>query len=126
MLHLTARQARRGLGRRWRRADLRGGASRVRFSRPLSIASLSSSCAALQDALSLLTDVARDRRLVLLEASVIFLILLEIVLSLFPPLVGAYSVLIKPPSITKFVPVTFAWCARKRASRPASPLPRAW
>jgi uncharacterized Rmd1/YagE family protein len=36
-----------------------------------------------QDALSLLTDVARDRRLVLLEASVIFLILLEIVLSLF-------------------------------------------
>ena len=35
-----------------------------------------------QDALSLLTDVARDRRLVLLEASVILLILLEIVLSL--------------------------------------------
>jgi uncharacterized Rmd1/YagE family protein len=35
-----------------------------------------------QDALSLLTDVARDRRLVLLEASVIALILLEIVLSL--------------------------------------------
>ncbi len=35
-----------------------------------------------QDALSLLTDVARDRRLVLLEASVIGLILLEIVLSL--------------------------------------------
>jgi uncharacterized Rmd1/YagE family protein len=36
-----------------------------------------------QDALGLLTDVARDRRLVLLEASVIALILLEIVLSLF-------------------------------------------
>ena len=35
-----------------------------------------------QDALSLLADVARDRRLVLLEASVILLILLEIVLSL--------------------------------------------
>lgn len=36
-----------------------------------------------QDALSLVTDVARDRRLVLLEASIIALILLEIVLSLF-------------------------------------------
>jgi uncharacterized Rmd1/YagE family protein len=35
-----------------------------------------------QDALSLVTDVARDRRLVLLEASIIALILLEIVLSL--------------------------------------------
>ncbi len=35
-----------------------------------------------QDALSLLTDVARDRRLVFLEASVIALILLEIVLNL--------------------------------------------
>lgn len=35
-----------------------------------------------QDALTLLADVARDRRLVLLEASVILLILLEIVLSL--------------------------------------------
>jgi uncharacterized Rmd1/YagE family protein len=35
-----------------------------------------------QDALSLLTEVARDRRLVLLETSVILLILLEIVLSL--------------------------------------------
>ena len=35
-----------------------------------------------QDALSLLTEVARDRRLVLLETSVIALILLEIVLSL--------------------------------------------
>ena len=35
-----------------------------------------------QDALSLVTDVARDRRLVLLEASIIVLILLEIVLSL--------------------------------------------
>lgn len=36
-----------------------------------------------QDALGLLTEVARDRRLVLLEASVIGLILLEILLSLF-------------------------------------------
>jgi required for meiotic nuclear division protein 1 len=35
-----------------------------------------------QESLSLLTDIARDRRLVLLEASVIFLILIEIVLSL--------------------------------------------
>ena len=35
-----------------------------------------------QESLSLLTDIARDRRLVLLEASVIALILLEIVLSL--------------------------------------------
>jgi uncharacterized Rmd1/YagE family protein len=35
-----------------------------------------------QESLSLLADVARDRRLVFLEASVIFLILLEIVLSL--------------------------------------------
>jgi len=35
-----------------------------------------------QDALSLVTDVARDRRLVLLEASVILLILFEILLSL--------------------------------------------
>ena len=35
-----------------------------------------------QDALSLVTDVARDRRLVLLEASIIVLILFEIVLSL--------------------------------------------
>ena len=35
-----------------------------------------------QESLSLLTDIARDRRLVFLEASVIFLILLEIVLSL--------------------------------------------
>jgi len=36
-----------------------------------------------QDALGLLTEVARDRRLVLLETSVIALILLEILLSLF-------------------------------------------
>ncbi len=35
-----------------------------------------------QESLSLLTDIARDRRLVLLEASVIALIFLEIVLSL--------------------------------------------
>lgn len=35
-----------------------------------------------QDALELVTDVARDRRLVLLEAAVVFLIVLEIVLSL--------------------------------------------
>jgi uncharacterized Rmd1/YagE family protein len=35
-----------------------------------------------QESLSLLTDIARDRRLVFLEASVIFLILIEIVLSL--------------------------------------------
>lgn len=35
-----------------------------------------------QESLSLLTDIARDRRLVFLEASVIFLILVEIVVSL--------------------------------------------
>jgi uncharacterized Rmd1/YagE family protein len=35
-----------------------------------------------QDALSLVTDVARDRRLVLLEASIVLLIVFEIVLSL--------------------------------------------
>ena len=35
-----------------------------------------------QESLSLLTDIARDRRLVFLEASVIVLILVEIVLSL--------------------------------------------
>ena len=35
-----------------------------------------------QDALSLVTDVARDRRLVLLEASIVVLIIFEIVLSL--------------------------------------------
>jgi len=35
-----------------------------------------------QESLSLLTDIARDRRLVFLEASVIFLILVEILLSL--------------------------------------------
>ena len=35
-----------------------------------------------QESLSLLTDIARDRRLVLLEASVIFLILIEIIVSL--------------------------------------------
>jgi len=38
---------------------------------------------AVQEALELLTDVARDRRLLLLEASVVFLILLEIILSFF-------------------------------------------
>lgn len=36
-----------------------------------------------QESLSLLTDIARDRRLVFLEASVIFLILIEIMLSIF-------------------------------------------
>jgi len=35
-----------------------------------------------QESLSLLTDIARDRRLVFLEASVIVLILVEIVVSL--------------------------------------------
>jgi uncharacterized Rmd1/YagE family protein len=38
---------------------------------------------AVQEALELLVDVARDRRLVLLEASIVVLIVLEIVLSLF-------------------------------------------
>jgi uncharacterized Rmd1/YagE family protein len=37
---------------------------------------------AIQEALELVLDVARDRRLVLLEASIVFLIVLEIVLSL--------------------------------------------
>jgi uncharacterized Rmd1/YagE family protein len=37
-----------------------------------------------QDALSLVVDVARDQRLVLLEASIVALIVLEIVLSFFP------------------------------------------
>jgi uncharacterized Rmd1/YagE family protein len=40
-----------------------------------------------QDALSLVTDVARDRRLVLLEVAIVVLILVEIVLSLVPGLV---------------------------------------
>jgi uncharacterized Rmd1/YagE family protein len=35
-----------------------------------------------QDALELITDVARDRRLVLLEAAIVLLIVFEIVLSL--------------------------------------------
>jgi uncharacterized Rmd1/YagE family protein len=35
-----------------------------------------------QDTLEVITDVARDRRLLLLEATVVLLILLEIVLSL--------------------------------------------
>jgi len=35
-----------------------------------------------QDTLEIITDVARDRRLFVLEATVVFLILLEIVLSL--------------------------------------------
>jgi uncharacterized Rmd1/YagE family protein len=38
---------------------------------------------AVQEALELVIDVARDRRLVLLEVSIVFLIVLEIVLSLF-------------------------------------------
>jgi uncharacterized Rmd1/YagE family protein len=38
-----------------------------------------------QDALSLVTDVARDRRLVLLEASIVVLIVFEIVLSFVKP-----------------------------------------
>jgi uncharacterized Rmd1/YagE family protein len=38
---------------------------------------------AIQEALELVLDVARDRRLVLLEASIVLLIVLEIVLSLF-------------------------------------------
>jgi uncharacterized Rmd1/YagE family protein len=43
---------------------------------------------AVQEALELVLDVARDRRLVLLEASIVFLIVLEIVLSLVRPLAG--------------------------------------
>jgi hypothetical protein len=41
-----------------------------------------------QEALELVTDVARDRRLVLLEASIVMLIVLEIVLEIVLSLVG--------------------------------------
>ena len=37
----------------------------------------------MQDALELVTDIARDKRLVSLEVSIVLLILLEILLSIF-------------------------------------------
>ena len=47
-------------------------------------AALTSKLQSIQEALTLVLDVARDRRLVLLEIVVILLILLEVILSLRP------------------------------------------